>query len=414
MSESNHLTCRFCSEKLSKSFVDLGLSPLANSFLDYDAVKVKEAFYPLHAFVCNNCLLVQLEEFESPKNIFTNYVYFSSYSDTWLKHAENYVDTMMKRFKFDRNSLIIEIASNDGYLLQYFKNKNIPILGIEPAENIAIVAKEKGIPTITKFFGLSTAKELKKNSKLSDLIIGNNVLAHVPNLNDFLSGMKVILKPEGIITVEFPHLLKLIQEKQFDTIYHEHFSYFSLLAVQKIFSFHNLTIFDVDELTTHGGSLRIYAKHSENNKLSIDKKVEELLQKEKHFGLDNISTYMNFQHEVDESKKNIQKFFKETKEKGKKIVGYGAPAKANTLLNYCEIGIDFIDYTVDLSPHKQSMYLPGTHIPIKDPAEIKISKPDYLVIFPWNLKNEIMIQTKYINEWGGKFVVLIPEVKIYN
>ncbi len=406
--------CRFCDAILTHSFVDLGMSPLANSFLNADTLNHKESFYPLHVFVCDRCLLVQLEEFESPQHIFSTYAYFSSYSESWLRHAEEYVKMMMSRFEFDQKSQIIEIASNDGYLLQYFKKRDIPILGIEPAANVAKIAQKKGIPTLIKFFGIETAKELVLAGKQADLILGNNVLAHVPNLNDFVAGLKILLKPNGIITMEFPHLLQLIQQNQFDTIYHEHFSYFSLLAVQRIFSSHLLTIFDVEELPTHGGSLRIYAKHIKNKAPPINESVNILIEKENQFGLANISTYTNFQGKVNSAKRDIHNFFISAKSAGKKIVGYGAPAKGNTLLNYCDIGSDFIEYTVDRNPYKQRLYLPGTHIVIKSPEKIRETMPDYLVILPWNLKDEIMVQMSYIRNWGGKFVVLIPEVKIYS
>ncbi len=406
------LNCRFCNESLTNIFADLGSSPLSNAFLTKEMLSNLEKIYPLCAYVCDNCFLVQLPEFEKPENIFEDYVYFSSYSSTWLHHAENYVNMMIERFGFNERNQIIEIASNDGYLLQFFKKKNIPILGIEPAVNVAKVAKEKGIPTLTKFFSVNTANELKKESTLADLIIGNNVLAHVPDLNDFVKGLKILLKPTGIITLEFPHILQLIQKNQFDTIYHEHFSYFSLLTAQKIFSFHGLTIFDAEEIPTHGGSLRIYLKHSESENISINQKVDILLKKEKQFGLEDISTYKNFTKNVKEIKEKIQEFFITAKKSGKKIVCYGAAAKGNTMLNYCKIGNEFIDYVVDQNPHKQKLFLPGTHIPIKNPDEIQKTKPDYVVIIPWNLKEEIMEQMKYIRDWGGKFMIPIPEVSI--
>ena len=405
--------CRFCNALLTQTFVDLGKSPLANSFLSPNALNDLESFYPLHTFVCNECLLVQLEEFESPEHIFTDYAYFSSYSETWLRHAEDYVNMMISRFGFDQNSQIVEVASNDGYLLQYFKKRGISVLGVEPAANVAKVAEERGIPTVIKFFGVETAKKLALAGKQADLLLGNNVLAHVPNLNDFVAGMKILLKPHGIITMEFPHLLQLIRQNQFDTIYHEHFSYFSLITAQKIFSSHGLVIFDVEELPTHGGSLRIYAKHTENNMFPINQSVNILVQKEEQFGLANISTYTNFQDQINRVKQDIRDFFITAKNAGKKIVCYGAPAKGNTLLNYCGIGSDFVDYIVDRSPHKQGLYLPGTHIPIKSPEKIRENKPDYLLILAWNLKDEIMMQMDYIRNWGGKFVVLIPEVKVY-
>jgi len=406
--------CRYCGSELNQNFVDLGMSPLSNSYLNAEQINQKEPFYPLHVFVCNNCLLVQLEEFESPQNIFTNYAYFSSYSKTWLDHAQEYVNMMISRFGFDEKSQIIEIASNDGYLLQYFKEKKIPILGIEPAVNVGEVAEKKGIPTIFKFFGTETAKKLVNLDKKADLLLGNNVLAHVPNLNDFVKGLKILLKPNGVITMEFPHLLQLIQQNQFDTIYHEHFSYFSFLVVQKIFSSHQLTIFDVDEIPTHGGSLRIYAKHEENQELKVSENILKLIKKEYEFGLDKIITYSNFQKKVELLKQQICKFFISIKKEGKTIIGYGAPAKGNTLLNYCEIGNEVINYTVDKNPHKQGLFLPGTHIPIESPEKIKITKPDYILILPWNLKDEIIQQINFIREWSGKFVTVIPKVKIYS
>jgi len=406
--------CRYCNANLTKTFVDLGISPLSNSYVSADKLNEKEVFYPLQVFVCEKCYLVQLSEFESPQNIFNDYAYFSSYSDSWLKHAENYVKMMIKKFQINEENLVIELASNDGYLLQFFKKSGIPILGIEPAANVAKVAESKGIPTIVKFFGVDIAKELVRKKKQPDLIVGNNVLAHVPNLNDFVKGMKILLNQKGIITMEVPHLLQLIQNNQFDTIYHEHFSYFSLLSVNRIFSSHGLTIFDVEEIPTHGGSLRIFATHSENNTFHVSKKVDELIDKEKKFGLTNIDTYTEFSKKVQEIKKNIREFFINAKKEGKKIFCYGAAAKGNTLLNYCSIGRDFIDCVVDLSPYKQGLFLPGTHIPIKNPDYIKKIKPNYLVILPWNLKEEIMEQMSFIREWEGKFVVLIPEVKIYS
>jgi len=406
------LNCRFCNELLTKIFVDLGISPLSNAFLKKEMLDGSEKKYPLCAYVCDNCFLVQLPEFEKPENIFKDYAYFSSYSNTWLQHAKNYVNMVIRKFNFDEKSLVVEIASNDGYLLQFFKKKNIPILGIEPAVNVAKIAKEKEIPTITKFFSVDTANELKKDGKLADLIIGNNVLAHVPNLNDFVKGLKILLKPSGIITLEVPHVLQLIQENQFDTIYHEHFSYFSLLTLKKIFSFHGLQIFDVEEISTHGGSLRIYVKHTENDGISINERVRILLEKEKQCGLENISTYTNFTKKVEDVKEKLQEFFISAKNSGKKIVCYGAAAKGNTLLNYCNIGNNFIEYVVDQSPYKQGLFLPGTHIPIKSPDEIQKTKPDYLIIIPWNLKEEIMEEIKYIQNWGGKFMIPIPEVKI--
>ena len=406
------LNCRFCNKSLTNIFADLGTSPLSNEFLTKEMLNKIEKTFPLCVYVCDNCFLVQLSEFETPENIFEDYAYFSSYSISWLQHAENYVNMMIDKFGFNEKNLVIEIASNDGYLLQFFKKKNIPILGIEPAINTAKVAKEKGVPTITKFFGVNTANELKNEGKLADLIVGNNVLAHVPNLNDFVKGLKILLKPNGIITLEFPHLLQLIQQNQFDTIYHEHFSYFSFLVVQKIFSYHQLTVFDVDEIPTHGGSLRIYVKHEENKNYYVSNNIKKILQNEIQLGLTDISIYLNFQKQINQIKNNIQEFFVSVKETHKKIVCYGAAAKGNTLLNYCEIGNDMIEYVVDRSEYKQGLYLPGNHIPIKSPDEIFKTKPDFILILPWNIKNEIMNQMKMIQKWEGKFVILIPEIKV--
>ncbi|MGH2612698.1 MAG: methyltransferase domain-containing protein, partial [Rhabdochlamydiaceae bacterium] len=387
--------CRFCNAELKHTFVDLGMSPLSNSFLKPDELDQMEPFYPLHVFTCNQCLLVQLEESETPEKIFSDYAYFSSYSKTWLDHAKNYVDMMITRWKLNEKSQVIEIASNDGYLLQYFKQSEIPVLGIEPAVNVANVSLEKGINTLVKFFGEKTANELVNNCVKADLLLGNNVLAHVPNLNDFVRGLKILLKPKGVITMEFPHLLNLIKQNQFDTIYHEHFSYFSLYSVQKIFLFHGLQIFDVDELPTHGGSLRIYAQHKENNP-SISEKLIVLLKNEEEFGLHKISTYETFFENVKKVKRNLLDKLIAIKNDNKKIVGYGAAAKGNTLLNYCGIGHDFIEYVVDRNPHKQGLYLPGTHIHIESPEKIQETKPDYLLILPWNLKDEIMSQMSSI------------------
>lgn len=404
--------CRFCNTQLKHLFVTLGSSPLSNLFLTRKQLYKMEPFYPLDVYVCDGCFLVQLEEVENPENIFNDYAYFSSYSDTWLKHAKAYVNEMINNFRIDNQSYVIEIASNDGYLLQYFIEKRIPVLGIEPAANVAEVAIQKGIPTEVMFFGKETAKQLAKKGKYADLLLGNNVLAHVPNLNDFIEGLKTLLKPQGIITMEFPHLMRLMEGIQFDTIYHEHFSYFSFLTVEKVFAAHRLTIFDVKELPTHGGSLRIYASHQEDNTKPISEQVDKLEQYEINAGFANINHYLAFNDRVKAVKRNILNFLIQAKEEGKTVVGYGAPAKGNTLLNYCGIRTDFIDYTVDKNPYKQGHYLPGSHIPIEAPDKIKETKPDYLFILPWNLKDEIIEQTAFIREWGGKFVVPIPEVKV--
>ena len=406
------MNCRFCNKELKHLFVSLGSSPLSNSYLTEKQLYRMEPFYPLEVYVCEHCFLVQLEAFESPENIFGGYAYFSSYSDTWLKHARTYVEQMIQRFGINKQSYVVEIASNDGYLLQYFVEKNIPVLGIEPAINVAEVARQKGILTETIFFGKETAKQLAKEGKYADLLLGNNVLAHVPDLNDFVAGLKILLKPQGMITMEFPHLIRLMEDVQFDTIYHEHCSYFSFLTVERVFTTHGLTLFDVEELSTHGGSLRIYARHQEDTTKPVSERVIELKQWETKIGFTKISYYLAFHEKVKAIKREILKFLIQTKEEGKTIVGYGAPAKGNTLLNYCGIRTDLLEYTVDRSPHKQGLFLPGTHIPIYHPDKIRETKPDYVLILPWNLKDEIMEQMAYIRGWGGKFVISIPKVKI--
>lgn len=403
--------CRFCDHPLENTFVNLGMSPLSNAYIKPQQINSAEKFYPLHAYVCNNCLLVQLEEFETPEEIFSDYAYFSSYSETWLDHAKKYTELVTARFNLNHNSQIVEIASNDGYLLQYFQQKGMSVLGIEPAANVAKVAETKGIPSLVKFFGVSTAEELVKAGKQADLLLGNNVLAHVPNLNDFVAGMKIVLKPAGIITMEFPHLLQLIKQNQFDTIYHEHFSYFSFLTVETIFAHHGIQLFDVQELPTHGGSLRIYGQHA-GGKQPISDHLCRLKEQEILAGLNQLAIYQGFAEKVKATKRNLLEFLINAKKQGKIIVGYGAPAKGNTLLNYCGVRTDFIDYTVDRSPHKQGSFLPGTHIPIYHPDQVKETQPDYLLILPWNIKREIIEQMAYIREWGGKFVVPIPKVEV--
>ena len=408
--------CRFCGNQLKHTLADLGMSPIANDYLNAEQLNRAEKFYPLHAYVCDKCLLVQLDQFESPDHIFGDgdYAYFSSYSDSWLRHAKAYTDLMVERFKFNSNHQVIEIASNDGYLLQYFHEKGIPVLGVEPDANTAKVAAEKGIPSWVKFFGVETAKELVASGKTANLLLGNNVLAHVPDVNDFVAGMKIVLKPNGILTMEFPHLLQLMQQNQFDTIYHEHFSYFSFLTVEKIFAAHGLSLFDVEELPTHGGSLRIYGKHNDAVEPTLSDRVAQLKAKEIKAGLQELETYLKFGEQVKETKRKLLSFLIEAKAQGKAIAAYGAPAKGNTLLNYCGVGTDFIDYTVDRSPYKQGTFLPGTHIPVMHPDKISETKPDYLLILPWNLKEEIMTQMAFIAEWGGKFVVPIPEVQVFS
>lgn len=408
--------CRFCGNELRYTFADLGMSPIANDNLTSEHLNRAEKFYPLHTYVCDRCLLVQLEEFESPEHIFGDgdYAYFSSYSESWLRHAKAYTELMVERFNFNSASQVVEIASNDGYLLQYFHQKGIPVLGVEPAANTAKAAAEKGIPTWVKFFGVNTAKELVAEGKSADLLLGNNVLAHVPDVNDFIGGMKIVLKPNGILTMEFPHLLKLMQQNQFDTIYHEHFSYYSFITVEKMFAAHGLTLFDVEEIPTHGGSLRIYGKHNDAVEPAVSNRVKQLKAKEAAAGLEDIETYLTFGEQVKATKRKLLKFLIEAKSQGKAIAAYGAPAKGNTLLNYCGVGRDFIDYTVDRSPYKQGLFLPGTHIPILHPDKIRETQPDYVLILPWNLKEEIMTQMAYIAEWGGQFVVPIPEIRVYS
>jgi len=405
--------CRYCNNSLHNTFVDLGLSPVSNAFVRKDMANNGSRFYPLHTYVCDECYLVQLEEFEAPEEIFNqDYAYFSSFSDSWLKHAKDYVQLMIDKYSINQSSNVIEIACNDGYLLQYFNEQMIPVLGIEPATNVAKVARDKGIPVETSFFGTELALDLVGKGQQADLLIGNNVLAHVPNINDFVKGMKKILNKEGIITLEFPHLLRLIQENQFDTIYHEHFSYLSLITVKKIFERFGLTIFHVEELPTHGKSLRIYVKHTEDQTKLIENSVLEVELLEIEFGLNNIETYKSFSEKVKMTKRRILELLIHLKIKGKTIVGYGAPAKGNTLLNYCGIGKDFIDYVVDRNPIKQNTLLPGTLIPVFSPDEIRRTKPDILVIMPWNIKEEIIEQMSYIKEWDGQFVVLIPEPQV--
>ncbi|TCR83609.1 putative zinc binding protein [Rhizobium sp. BK376] len=370
-----------------------------------------EAYYPLHAFVCRECLLVQLEEHISPQHIFEEYAYFSSYSDSWVEHARRYCDMAADRFGLNSESLVVELASNDGYLLQHFVKKAIPVIGIEPAINVAKVAVEKGVPTVTRFFGTSLAGEMVAEGKMADLIVGNNVLAQVPDLNDFVAGMKLLLKPQGVITLEFPHIATLIAESQFDTIYHEHFSYFSLMTIEKMARLHDLKVFDVEELPTHGGSLRIYLCHRDEN-IHREERVDALRMAEFKAGLDLVETYTSFGEAVRTTKRNLLSYLIQLKNAGKTICGYGAPGKGNTLLNYCAIGTDFLDFTVDRNPYKHGRFTPGMHIPIRPVNEIDMHKPDYVLILPWNLKGEIVKQMKHIGDWGGKFIVPIPHVAV--
>jgi SAM-dependent methyltransferase len=404
--------CRFCGSPLNHTFTDLGMSPLANSYVSVAKANAMEPFYPLHAYVCTKCWLVQLQMYETGEHIFSEYAYFSSFSDSWLAHAKQYTERMRERFALTAKSLVVEIASNDGYLLQYFKVAGIPVLGIEPAANCAEAAMAKGIPSIVKFFGEKTARELVAEGKQADLLLGNNVLAHVPDLNDFVKGMKIALKPGGILTMEFPHLQRLVEESQFDTIYHEHFSYFSFTTVEKVFAHHGITLFDVDELPTHGGSLRIYGRHVEDVSKPVSDHVNELREREFRLGYTTVDLYRSFSEKVKEVKRNLLEFLINAKRQGNTIVGYGAPAKGNTLLNYCGVRTDMIDYTVDRSPHKQNHLLPGIRIPIYAPEMIRETRPEYVLILPWNLKDEIIEQMTYIRDWGGKFVIPIPEVTV--
>ncbi|HZO59453.1 MAG TPA: class I SAM-dependent methyltransferase [Solirubrobacterales bacterium] len=403
--------CRFCGAPLVHSFADLGMSPLANRYLTADQVNAMEPFFPLHALVCERCFLVQLEEFETPDAIFSDYAYFSSFSTSWLEHCRNYAETAIGRFGLGAGSQVVELASNDGYLLQYFKAQGVPVLGVEPAANVARVAEEeRGIRTVVSFFGRETAGTLAGELR-ADLLIGNNVLAHVPDLNDFVAGMKTLLADNGVITMEFPHLMRLVEDRQFDTIYHEHFSYFSFLTVKQVFAAHGLELFDVDELPTHGGSLRIYACHEGAQEPRGS--VAELERREEDAGYRNLETYTEFSELVKSEKREILSSLIALKGDGASIVGYGAPAKGNTLLNYCGIGTDFIDYTVDRSPHKQGHFLPGTHIPIRAPEEIDRTRPDVVFILPWNLREEIMDQLSHISDWGGRFLVRSPALELH-
>jgi SAM-dependent methyltransferase len=404
--------CRSCGQELRTTFVDLGMSPLCNTQIAPERLHEVEPFYPLHAYVCDHCFLVQLQEFVGPEDIFGEYAYFSSYSESWVEHARKYVEMACQRFQLGPASKVMEIASNDGYLLQHFVRSGIPALGIEPAANVAKAAVANGVPTIVRFFGRAAAEDIALEHGRPDLLLGNNVLAHVPNLNDFVAGMKRLLAPRGTITMEFPHLQRLMESNQFDTIYHEHFSYFSFIAAERVFARHGLTLFDVEELATHGGSLRIYARHAETTEPVVSQRVLDLRQRERDDGLMNRERYRDFGQQVRATKRKLLTFLIDAKQRGRRIVGYGAPGKGNTLLNYCGIRTDFLDYTVDANPYKQGKYTPGTRIPIYAPEKLRETKPDYVLILPWNLKDEIIRQASYILEWGGRFVVPIPETRV--
>lgn len=404
--------CRFCGSPLSRTFVDLGMSPLCETYPSASDLNRGEIYYPLHVYVCEHCFLVQLESYESPQNIFSDYPYFSSFSDSWLKHCEDYCEKMIRRFGLGAGSFVTEVASNDGYLLQYFVRRGVPVLGIEPAANVAKTAIEKGIPTLVEFFGAELARTLVATRSCADLVLGNNVLAQVPDLNDFVDGLRILLKPRGVLTLEFPHLLRLMEQRQFDTIYHEHFSYFSMLTVTRILEDHGLKVFDVEELSTHGGSLRVYACRAEDVERRVEPSVSELIRRETAAGLASIEGYQGFAEMVKGTKWALVEFLLTAARQGKRVAGYGAPGKSATLLHYCGIGKDLIEFTVDRSPHKQGRFLPGTHIPIYHPDHIRETRPDYVLILPWNLKDEIMQQLQFIREWGGRFVVPIPEVSV--
>lgn len=409
------MNCRFCNNQLSTVFADLGHSPPSNSFLSREALSEAEQYYPLKVYVCDKCFLVQLDEFKKVEEIFSEeYVYFSSMSKSWLDHSKRYVDKMISEFGINQQSTVIEIASNDGYLLQFFSEKSIEVIGIEPTESTAKVSEEKGINTIKEFFNEDLAQRLVERNKKADLLLGNNVLAHVPDINGFVSGLKIALKETGIITMEFPHLLQLVQHKQFDTIYHEHFSYLSLTTVCDIYKEHGLEVFHVEELPTHGGSLRVFAKHLEDESKPVRNSVKSILQKELAAGIKDISFYQNFNVKIDEIRFSFLNFLLKAKREGEKVAGYGAAAKGNTLLNYCGVKSGLIEFVVDAAPSKQGKFLPGSHIPVVKEAKLREFKPDYIIIFPWNIKEEIMKQLEYAKDWGAKFIVAIPELSELN
>ena len=405
--------CRFCDTALEQVFVDLGMSPIANDYVPAERANSMEPFYPLKVYVCHECLLVQLPAVQSADAIFRDdYAYFSSVSASWVAHARRYVDQVSERFGLDSGSRVVELASNDGYLLQHFVARGVPVLGVEPCGGVADAAIAKGIPTVKAFFGVDLAKRLVAEYGRADLVLGNNVLAHVPGLNDFVAGMRELLAPAGFITMEFPHLMRLMEMNQFDTIYHEHFSYFSFVAVCRLFAHHGLSVFDVEELPTHGGSLRIYARHAADESKATTPAVDDLLERERAAGFFDLEHYRGFESRVHRTKRELLKFLVAAKEAGKRVVGYGAPAKGNTLLNYCGVRGDFIDYTVDRAPSKQGTLLPGTRIPVHAPERIFETKPDYVLILPWNIREEIMANMAAVRDWGGRFVVPIPEVRV--
>ena len=405
-------SCRFCAAPLRHTFVDLGMSPLCESYVPAERLNAMEPFYPLHARICERCLLVQLEEFVAADEIFTEYAYFSSYSDSWVAHARAYVEMAIERFGLGPDSLVVELASNDGYLLQHVVERGIPALGIEPAANVAVAAREKGIETVVEFFGRELAARLVAEGRRADLLAANNVMAHVPDLNDFVGGMEPLLAPHGVVTIEVPHLLRLVEDNQFDTIYHEHFSYFSFLTARKVLSAHGLEVFDVDELSTHGGSLRLYAQRRSSGRQAVCRSIEMLLERERARGFDTLEGHAGFSARVEETKWRLLEFLIECRRQGKRVAGYGGPGKGNTLLNYCGIRTDLLEFTVDRNPYKQGQFLPGTHIPIRHPEALEHARPDFILILPWNLKEEIVAQLSYTREWGARCVVPIPEVEV--
>ena len=405
--------CRFCDTPLVHTFVDLGMSPLANSYLEESALDQGETFFPLHTYVCEECFLVQLPEWQAPDAIFSDYAYFSSYSDSWLAHARAYTEQMVDRFAIGEESLVVEVASNDGYLLQYFVERGVPVLGVEPAANVAEAAEKIGVTTEVAFFGTELATRLVSEGRRADLLLGNNVLAHTPYLNDFVAGLKILLANDGVVTLEFPHLQRLVESNQFDTIYHEHFSYFSFRTVKAVLEHHGLAVFDVEELPTHGGSLRVFARHPEDESKPVAESVGALVAREEGLGFHTMGPYQSFGEKVRHTKRRLLQTLIGLKDEGKTVVGYGAPAKGVTFLNYCGIRTDLVDFTVDRSPHKQDCYLPGVHIPIHDPDRIRSTRPDVVWILPWNLRNEIAEQMSDIREWGGRFLVTVPDVELF-
>ncbi len=409
---SNDLKCRFCHQELTRTFVDLGKTPLANSYLKAETDIAAEKSYPLHARVCENCFLVQVEDAVPAEEIFSDYAYFSSYSDSWVEHARQYAEKLTDRLALGPSSMVMEVASNDGYLLKHFVAKSIPVLGIEPAANVVKAAEAAGVRTEVAFFGRETAKRLASQGLKADLIAANNVMAHVPDINDFIAGFEVLLAEDGVFTIEFPHLLNLINHVQFDTIYHEHYSYLSLVTVEKILRAHGLKVFDVEELPTHGGSLRVYASHSECQKFHGSEALKAVQEKEENARMANTEAYADFTPKVEHARRALLAFLKEAKENGKTVAAYGAAAKGNTLLNYCQVGVDSIDFVVDRNPEKQGTLLPGSHIPVYDPSHIDKEKPDYVLILPWNIADEISKDMKHISDWNGQFVVAIPSTRI--